>query len=158
MGDRLTDRDRRPTPEDVAALIGTDNYARWTGLLQFIETDYPGVFAPEWLFGGQKHGWALRFKKSKSFCTLIPERDSMKVLLVFGAAEREKAEGVLGSLTSHARDDYANAHTYHDGKWVVIDADCAEAVSDIETLLEIKRRPKLGSPRSLTRRSATSGQ
>lgn len=142
MGDRLTDRDRQPTPDDVAALIGAESYARWTGLLEFIDATYPGVFTGEWLYGGQKHGWTLRFKKSKSFCTLVPERDSMKVLLVFGAAEREKAEGVLASLTSHARDDYVGAHTYHDGKWVLIDADSDAAVSDIEALLQVKRRVK----------------
>jgi len=142
MGDRLTDRGKAPEPSVVAALIGAENYTRWRGLLEFINTSYPGVFTPEWLYGGQKHGWSLRFKKSTSFCTLVPERGSMKVLLVFGGAEREKAEGVLDSLTSHARDDYLSAHTYHDGKWVLIDADSDEALLDIETLLHVKRRVK----------------
>lgn len=141
MGDRLIDRDHEPTPGAVAALIGARNYERWTSLLEFIAVRYPGVFTGEWIFGGRKHGWTLRFKKSRSFCTLVPERDSMKVVIVFGAAEREKAVDVLGSLRSHARDDYASAHTYHDGKWVLIDTDSDEAVSDIETLLQVKRRP-----------------
>ena len=141
VGERLTDRDKKPAPSDVAALIGAENYARWTGLLAFIDTSYPGVFNGEWLYGGQKHGWTLRFKKSKSFCTFVPQGGSMEVLVVFGAAEREKVEGVLGSLESHARDDYLGAHTYHDGKWVLIAADSDEAVSDIETLLQVKRRP-----------------
>ena len=53
----------------------------------------------------------------------------------------ESATGaVVGEIKTHRTD----AHTYHDGKWVVIDADCAEAMSDIETLLEIKRRPRRG--------------
>jgi hypothetical protein len=141
MGDRLIDRDKEPTPSDVAVLIGAQNYARWKGLIEFINARYPGVFIGEWLYGGQKHGWTLRFKKSRSFCTLVPERDTMKVLVVFGAAEREKVASVLGSLKSHARDDYVSAHTYHDGKWVLIDADSDEAVSDIEALLQVKRRP-----------------
>jgi hypothetical protein len=118
MGERLTDRHNKPQPGDVAAQIGGPNYARWEGLLEFIDARYPGVFTGAWLFGGQKHGWTLRFKKSRSFCTLVPERDSMKVLLVFGAAEREKVANVLGTLTSHARDDYLSAQTYHDGTWV----------------------------------------
>lgn len=141
MGDRLTDRSTQPTPNDVATFIGAQNYNRWTDLLEFIDARYSGVFTGEWLYGGQKHGWTLRFKKSRSFCTLVPERDSLKVLVVFGAAEREKAADVLGSLKSHARDDYVSAYTYHDGKWVLIDADSDEAVSDIKTLLQVKRRP-----------------
>ena len=141
MGDRLIDKDHEPAQSDITAFIGARNYARWTGLLEFIDTRYPGVFVGEWIYGGQKHGWALRFKKSRSFCTFVPERDSMKVLVVFGAADREKAADVLGSLKSHARDDYLSARTFHDGKWVLIDADSDEAVSDIETFLQVKRRP-----------------
>ena len=33
---------------------------------------------------------ALRFKKSKSFCSLIPEKNNLKILIVFGTEEREE--------------------------------------------------------------------
>lgn len=141
-GLRLVDGSEEPTSDTVAELIGPENAARWTTLRNFIDANYPGVFAGEWLYGGKKHGWTLRFKKSKSFCTLIPEKDSMKVLVVFGAADREKAEDVLPALVSHARDDYVRATTYHDGKWVLIDIDSDEALRDVEKLLEVKRRPR----------------
>jgi hypothetical protein len=115
-------------------------------LTDYIDSAYPGVFNGEWLFGGAKHGWSLRFKKSRSFCTLIPERGRMCVLVVFGAAEREKAEALLPELASHVRDDYLQATTYHDGKWVLIDVDSDEVLADVKRLLQVKRRPA-ASPR-----------
>ena len=140
--ERLLDKTQPPTAEAVEAFIGAEATARWSSLLGFIESAYPGVFSGEWLYGGAKHGWSLRFKKSKSFCTLIPERGRMRVLIVFGAAERDKAEDLLPGLTSHVRDDYVGATTYHDGKWVVIDVDGDEALRDVEQLLQVKRRPR----------------
>jgi Protein of unknown function (DUF3788) len=98
---RLVDGSRRPTEAGVADFIGRQNAARWADLTLFIETNYPGVFDVEWLFGGKKHGWTLRYKKSKSFCTLVPEQRRFKVLLVFGGAERQKVEGILPALVSH---------------------------------------------------------
>jgi Protein of unknown function (DUF3788) len=103
---RMVDGSRAPTPARVARWIGARNFARWTDLTAFIDRRYPGVFNVEWLFGGQKYGWSLRFKKSKSFCTLIPERGRLKVLLVFGRDEREKVEAILSTLVSHIRADY----------------------------------------------------
>lgn len=140
--ERLLDRSQPPTDESVVAFIGVDAAARWSALLDFIESAYPGVFTGEWLYGGAKHGWTLRFKKSKSFCTLIPERGRMRVVIVFGAAERDKAEGLLPDLASHVRDDYVDATTYHDGKWVVIDIDSDEVLREVERLLQVKRRPR----------------
>ena len=89
---RMVDGSREPTEAEVADFIGKQNAARWADLTEFVAARYPGVFKIEWLFGGKKYGWTLRFKKSKSFCSLVPERRRFKVLLVFGGAEREKVE------------------------------------------------------------------
>ena len=64
--ERLLEKSQAPTDESVAAFIGVEAAARWSALLDFIESTYPGVFNGEWLYGGAKHGWSLRFKKSKS--------------------------------------------------------------------------------------------
>ena len=86
-------------------------------------TKYPDVFTPEWLFGGKKHGWSLRYKKSKSFCTLIPEKNRFALLIVFG-------------------DTYDKAATYYDGKWLLLTIDSNKIVEDVLQLLTVKRKPK----------------
>ena len=142
FGQRMVDGDRQPDAASVAKWVGADSYKRWARLTEFIEGNYPGVFAPDWIFGGKKYGWGLRFKKSKSFCTLIPERGRLVVQIVFGAEEREKVEKILPELSPSLRQMYADATTYHDGKWLAIAADRKETLDDIERLLAVKRKPK----------------
>ena len=138
-GQRMLDGSKQPDARQIAAWLGPVNYKRWKNILQFIETNYPGVFAPDWQFGGKKHGWGLRFKKSKSFCTLIPERNQLRIQIVFGGEEREKVEAILPELVSHAREDYVAATTYHDGKWLglAVDSDPGagrrEAIASYQT-------------------------
>ena len=138
----MLDGTGEPDAASVSDWIGVRNYRRWTNLLDFIEKNYPGVFTPDWIFGGKKYGWGLRFKKSKSFCTLIPERNRLVVQIVFGREEREKAAKVLPELSPGVRDAYADATTYHDGKWLALVVDKDAILADVERLLAIKRKPK----------------
>jgi len=143
IGVRMLDGTVRPDEGAIAKWIGARNYKRWTRIVKFIADNYPGVFPPDdWLFGGKKHGWGLRFKKSKSFCTLIPERKRLVILIVFGGPEREKAEAILSELDPHTRDAYKAATTYHDGKWLCLTVDRDAILDDIEKLLRVKRKPK----------------
>jgi hypothetical protein len=142
LGQRMLDGDEEPGAASVTKWIGARNYKRWTRLVEFIDEDYPGVFTPDWIFSGKKYGWWLRFKKSKSFCSLIPERSRLLVQIVFGCKEREKTEKILPELSPGVREAYTNATTYHDGKWLALALDGDEVLGDIERLLIVKRRPK----------------
>jgi len=102
---------------------------------------YPGIFTPEWLNGGKKHGWSLRYKKSRSFCTFIPERNTFKLQITFGAREREKVEVLRDRISPSTMEAYDNATTYHDGKWLLLTVDSDAILDDIRMLLSIKRRP-----------------
>jgi hypothetical protein len=142
---RLVDGAREPSAAAVAKWIGVANARRWTDLEQFIDKAYPGIFDVQWLYGGKKHGWVLRFKKSKSFCTFIPEQGRFRVLVVFGGEEQERVTAILSGLVSQVRQDYQRSTTYHDGKWLFATVDSAKALKDVKRLLEVKRRPKAGS-------------
>jgi len=145
FGQRMLDKSKVPDTRSISRWIGSSNYQRWADLLEFIESNYPGVFAPDWLFGGKKHGWGLRFKKSKSFCTLIPERNRLVIQIVLGGAERQKAEAILHELSPSVRREYAEATTYHDGKWLAIAVDRDQIFEDVKRLLAIKRKAKQSS-------------
>ncbi len=110
--------------------------------MEWIEGSYPDVFVPEWIYGGRKHGWSLRFKRSKSFCTLIPEKGRFALLIIFGAEERKKVEAIREGLSLHAREEYDKAETYHDGKWLLLAIDSEKALQDAFSLLTVKRKPK----------------
>ncbi len=140
---RLFDGSHTPSPDEVAAFIGPESYKRWEHLTGFIAETYPGVFPTgDWIFGGKKHGWGLRFKKSKAFCTLIPEHGRFVAVIVFGGAERAAVEPILGEFDPAIRTLYENAFTYHDGKWLAIPVEHDAVLDDIKRLLMLKRKPK----------------
>ncbi|MRR17363.1 MAG: DUF3788 domain-containing protein [Deltaproteobacteria bacterium] len=138
---RMTNPDQPPAEAEVEAWIGKHACKYWKRIVQLIEERYPDIFVPEWLFGGGKHGWSLRYKKSKSFCTLIPEKNRLAILIVFGADQRAKVEAIRKELSPATRREYDQATTYHDGKWLLITVDSERVIKDIRQLLAIKRKP-----------------
>ena len=139
---RIIKPDNPPSDSEVAKWMGKDAYTYWKKVTQLIEKFYPNVFTPEWLFGGKKHGWSLRYKKSKSFCTLIPEKNQFSLQIVFGAKERENVEAIKKGLLQKTRKEYDKATIYHDGKWLLLKIDTERMVDDVIRLLAVKRRPK----------------
>lgn len=139
---RMTSPDHPPSDAEIAAWIGKKPFEYWMRIVELIEKRYPEVFVPEWLFGGKKHGWSLRYKKSKSFCTLIPEKNRFSLLMVFGAGERMKVETIKQSLSARTREDYNVAPTYSDGKWLLLAIKSNQVLKDAVQLLEVKRKPK----------------
>ena len=138
----MTESGKSPTASQVEGWIGEDAYEFWKGVARLIEKNYPNVFTPEWLFGGKKHGWSLRYKKGKSFCTMIPEKNRFAILIFFGAEERAREETIRDELFAQIRRAYDGAPTYHDGKWLVLTVDTDSVVDDVERLLSVKRKPK----------------
>lgn len=139
---RMTQKSNPPSYTEIAEWIGNEAYEYLKHVTHLIERNYPSIFTPEQIFGGKKHGWSLRYKKSKSFCTLIPEKNRFALLIVFGAAERAKVEAIHDSLSTRTQKDYNEATTYHDGKWVLLTVNSESVVDDVVKLLKIKRKPK----------------
>jgi len=138
---RITQGDKPPNDSEIEKWMGKKAHGYWKRVTQLIEQTYPNVFAPEWLFGGKKHGWYLRYKKSKSFCTLIPEKNRFALLIVFGAEERAKVEAMRDYLSQRTQREYDEAATYHAGKWLRLTID-NDKVIDVMQLLAVKRKPK----------------
>jgi hypothetical protein len=144
IGDRSTDKSAPPDDGTVREWIGPKAYEHWTDLQTWIEAYYPGVFAPDWLYGGKKRGWSLRYKKTKAFCTLIPEYRLFSAVVVLGGAEREKFEERRYVWRSPLVKLYDEAKTYIDGKWLTVGISSSDDLHDVTDLLTMKRP----SPRS----------
>jgi hypothetical protein len=140
---RLTEPGMPPTPKQIESWLGRKAYAFWQQLAKRIADCYPGVFVPKWIYGGKKHGWSLRYKKSKSFCTMIPEKGRCLLMIVFDAEERVRVEVVRQQLSPRVQKAYDEATTYHDGKWLLLEIGTKAIFDDVETLLTVKRKPKV---------------
>lgn len=141
-GQRLVEPGACPTAEQLESWLGKKAFDYWRQVEKIIAERYPGVFAPEWLFSGKKHGWSVRYKKSKSFCTMIPEKGRCLLLIVFGGEERAKVGTIRKQLSARVQKAYDEATTYHDGKWLLLNIDSKTALADVETLLTVKRKIK----------------
>ncbi len=142
IGDRLTDKAAVPDEAAVREWMGEAAFGYWTALRDWIAAPYPGVFAPDWTYGGRKHGWSLRYKKSKAFCTLLPEYRAFSVVIVLGGVERDKVEARRDELGPRLMALYDAAETFHDGKWLRIGIASDTDLGDAKALLVLKRPPR----------------
>jgi hypothetical protein len=142
IGDRMVIGKSTP-PDDgtVRDWIGAGVFRHWTQLQNWIDESYPGVFAPEWLYGGKKRGWSLRYKKTKAFCTFLPEFRRFSAVVVLGGAEREKFEERRHVWPPQLMLLYNEARTYPDGKFLTVAISSANDRHNVTELLTMKRPP-----------------
>lgn len=141
VGDRIVDKAAPPDDTAIRDWIGAQAFGYWTELRGWIDKFYPGVFEPDWLYGGKKRGWSLRYKKVKAFCTLLPEYGRLSVVVVFGGAEREKFEERRYAWRSDLVKLYDDSKTYIDGKWLTVAMSSKDDLQDVKEILAMKRPP-----------------
>jgi hypothetical protein len=141
VGDRISDKSAQPDESKVRDWLGRESFGHWTKLRSWIDASYPGVFAPDWLYGGKKRGWSLRYTKIKALCTLVPAYKQLSVLVVLGGAEREKFEQRRYSWSPQLVKLYDDTRTYHDGKWLTVAISSADHRHEVTELVGMKRPP-----------------
>ncbi|MBY3280306.1 DUF3788 domain-containing protein [Rhizobium laguerreae] len=141
IGDRIISKSAPPDDSAIREWIGAEAFGRWTELRTWIDEFYPGVFAPDWLYGGKNRGWSLRYKKTKAFTTLVPEYRRFSALVVMGGAEREKFEERRYVWRPQLVKLYDDAKTYIDGKWLTLAILSPDDLHDVTDLLAMKRPP-----------------
>ena len=141
IGDRIIDKSAQPDEGKIHEWIGRGAYAHWAKLRDWMDESYPGVFAPDWLYGGKNRGWALRYTSTKAFCSLVPAYRLFSVLVVLGGAERVKFEEQRSSWSLRLAKLYDETPTFHDGKWLTVAISSADHRREVITLVSMKRPP-----------------
>ena len=141
VGTRIIAKSAPPDDNEVGKWLGPEAFGHWAELRNWIEKFYPGVFAPDWLYGGKNRGWSLRYKRTKAFVTLIPEYRRLSALVVMGGAEREKFEERRYLWRPQVVKLYDESKTYIDGKWLTLSISSADDLHDVTELLIMKRPP-----------------
>ncbi len=139
IGDRISDRRAAPDDGSVRDWIGTEAFQHWSALRRWIDDAYPGIFAPDWLYGGKTRGWVLRYKKTRALCTLLPGYRSLAVQVVLGRAERDRFEERRYFWRPRLVELYDQARTYPDGKWLTIPVSSTDDRHDVVALIDMKR-------------------
>ncbi len=129
-----------PIEQEIEDFIGESAKGAWVKLRRFLKENYDIV--PEMIFD-KKHGWDVRYRKSgRTLITLTPEKDAVRILIVLGREESEKALSMRDKLSSKMCKLIENTKQLHDGRWLWIRLFQAKDAEDVEKLLLIKRKPK----------------
>jgi hypothetical protein len=136
----MMDGTHTPVEKQITDFIGEPAKGAWVKLRQFLKENYD--IAPEMIFD-KKHGWDVRYRKSgKTLVTLTPEKGAVRILIVLGREESEKALSMRNELSPKMSKLIENTKQLHDGRWLWIRLFQAKDAEDIEKLLPIKRKPK----------------
>lgn len=129
-----------PTGEEMAELLGPEQYEVWVELCACIEEKYE--MEQIWSEGHKGWKYECKYRKGgKTLCSLNARKDRMGFQVIFGKAEREKFEAARETFPVPIQMSYDKAQTFHDGKWVMFEPEDTEFLLDYMRLLLIKRRP-----------------
>jgi hypothetical protein len=136
----MMDGTHTPTEQEMVDFVGEPAKGAWAKLRRFLKENYD--IMPEMLFD-KKHGWDVRYRKSgRTLVTLTPEKGAVRILIVLGREESEKALSMRNELSLEMQKLIENTKQLHDGRWLWIRLFQIKDVEDIEKLLVVKRKPK----------------
>lgn len=132
--------ERIPSAEDLLALLGPQPYSIWTELCAQIDELY--TMEHLWNSGGKAWKYEYKYRRGgKTLCALYAKERSMGFLVILGKAEREKFELDRSGYSQQVQALYDEAHTYHDGKWILFPLEDTALFPDLMRLLALKRNP-----------------
>lgn len=84
----------------------------------------------------------LKFRQGKkTILSINIHEDHYDFQVIFGKAEREKFEAQRDEFPPSIVDLYDKAHTYHDGKWMLIRVDTMETLEAVKKMILLKKKP-----------------
>ena len=84
----------------------------------------------------------IKFRQGKkTILSINIYEDYYDFQIIYGKAEREKFEAQRNEFPNMIQSLYDEAHTYHDGKWMLIRVDNLETLKAIKQMIMIKKKP-----------------
>ena len=84
----------------------------------------------------------LKFRQGKkTILSINIHEDHYDFQVIFGKAEREKFETQRDEFPQSIINLYDKAHTYHDGKWMLIRVDTMETLEAVKKMIILKKKP-----------------
>ena len=127
--------------EQVEAMLG-DASTAWEKLVGQIRFYY--VMDEKWEEGKPTHKYHnnLYIRRSGKSLIILSIREGYFIAgIVLGKEEREKFDKQRETFGEAVCQEYDEADTYHDGKWLAFEVRDEALIDDIVRLLHIKRKP-----------------
>jgi hypothetical protein len=111
---RMLDGTHTPIEQEMAYFMEEPAKGAWVKLRRFLKENYDII--PEMIFD-KKHGWDVRYRKSgKTLIKLTPEKGAVRILIVLGREESEKALSMRNELGPKMHKLIENTKQLHDGR------------------------------------------
>ena len=132
--------DKTPSAEQMTALVGASLYEVWYKLCTLIDENYD--MDRLWNHGGKAWAYEYKYRRGgKTLCALYAKEICIGFMIILGKEERLKFEHDRESYSKEVQKSYDEAHTYHDGKWIMFNPVDTSLFDDFIRLLQIKRKP-----------------
>ena len=132
--------DTMPGEEEMTALVGKPLYDVWNRLCALIEENY--AMDCLWDKGGKAWKYEYKYRRGgKTLCALYARENCVGFMVILGKEERLKFEASRENYSQEVQKIYDEAHTYHDGKWMMFEPVDTSLFPDFMGLLRIKRKP-----------------
>lgn len=130
-----------PAGHNLQKLLDKPLYVIFEKLIAEIESRY--ALDRVWHSAGKKWTYELKFRKgSKTICSLLFGEGVFGFMVIFGKPEQARFEAQCGNFSPVIVGAYDAATAYHDGKWLLFDAQ-EDCFADFMKLLLIKRKPDI---------------
>lgn len=141
---RLTDSETPPSMDEISSLLGTEAVKRMKQLESFLQSGYELSREMKFPFGSS-YGWGYKYShKAKMLCYLFFEKGAFTVTLSIGKPELPRLQKELPSLLPKTQELWQNRYPCGEGGWVHYRVLNDEELSDVEKLVAIRKKPKVG--------------
>lgn len=131
----LTAKEQPPTAAQLAAALGPAQKL-WDDVLGRMASAFAPVL-PEWVYGGQKHGWSLRLKQNKRAIVYLTPGDRM-LRAGFALGEKAIAAARAGKLRRTLLELIDQSPKYPEGRAVRIEVRHGREVGLVLAIAQIK--------------------
>ena len=129
-----------PMADEQSNLVSKPLYEVWNKLVALIDENYD--MERLWNSGGKVWKYEYKYRRGgKTLCSLYARENRIGFMVIFGKDERAKFEADKADYLEETRAVYAQAQTYHDGKWMMFEPKDTSMFNDFLKLLSIKRKP-----------------
>jgi hypothetical protein len=137
----MLDKNVIPDLKDIGSFIGDESLSNFNRLDIFLNRNYELTKEIKFPFGND-YGWAYKYSvKGKLLCYLFFEKGSFTVTITIGKNEVPKLNKSLPDFLPKTKELWSNRYPCGEGGWIHYRVLNENELTDIQSLIAIKKKP-----------------
>ncbi|MBN2442721.1 MAG: DUF3788 domain-containing protein [Spirochaetales bacterium] len=141
MFERLLNKEKEPTQEEIQQHLGKTHFNLLTDLETFLKNNYDINSALKFPFGNN-YGWGNKYShKSKHLFYLFFERQAFTITIQIGKNELKRFYDTFDDLSPKTRTLWESKYPCGEGGWIHYRVTTEDELVDAVKLIKIKKPP-----------------